>query len=382
MQERQTILVAMDSFKGSLSSAQANGAVMEGIRQINPNQSIQSIEVADGGEGTVAALTGPFNLTRRKVTVHDANGRPTEAVYGHNKKTKRAVIEVASACGLPQLKKEERNPLTATSFGVGQLITDALSSGARRIYLGLGGSATTDAGVGMLQALGYRFLAQDGTEITEMQELTSLASIDETRVHPALEDCQFTIICDVDNVFYGPTGAAYVYGPQKGASERDVVELNDRLIHVAKVITEHTGIDVQSIQGAGAAGGLGGACSSLLQAELKRGAELILEETGVMAQIADYAFIFSGEGKIDGQTFQGKLPQAIGQFGHRFGIPVILLGGSVDAPIEHIRTAGITAAFSITQQPVALEEMMQPKKAYDTLKYTAANLYALWMTMR
>lgn len=376
MKTQQPILVAMDSFKGSLSSAEANQAVFEGIRQINPDQRIRQIKVADGGEGTVEALTEVLALKEREVTVLDALGRTSQATYGCNQETGCAVIEVASACGLPQLPVKELNAVASSSFGVGQIIADALSQGVNHIYLGLGGTATTDGGTGMLQALGFRFMTQRQPEIIRMEELVELDFVETENVLPSLTTCRFTIICDVNNVFHGPLGAAFIYGPQKGASAEEVKNLDERLARVAEVIHRQTGMDVQSVPGAGAAGGIGGACIAFLAAELKQGAELILDMNGVTSRDIDYALIFSGEGKIDGQTFRGKLPLAIGRMGEQLRTPVILLGGSVEASVEDFRGTGITAAFSIMQHPVALEEIMKPEAAYNALKMTAAHVYA------
>lgn len=239
-----TILVAMDSFKGSLSSSQANRAVKEGIHLIDPSERVRTVTVADGGEGTIEALRHPFQLELNEYPVLDALGTVKKATYGYNPSTKVAVIEVAQICGLPEIPENLRDPVHATTYGVGELILAAIEKDATNLYIGLGGSATTDGGFGMLRALGIRFFDENEEELLHAGLLHQIHRIDETGMHASLEGCSFTIICDVENPFFGEAGAAHVYGPQKGADEEMVQLLDDGLRRMATVILSAKGIDL------------------------------------------------------------------------------------------------------------------------------------------
>ncbi len=370
------VLVALDSFKGSLTSEQANRAVRDGIQMVNPNERIDLLTVADGGEGTVSALRHALQLENRELEVLDSRKKQVVATYGINRQRQTAVIEVSAACGLPQVPIEERNARLATSYGVGQLILDAIKEGSRTIYVGLGGSATTDGGFGMLRALGGIFFDAKQKEVTNVENFHSVVRSDSSELKKRLEDTEIVLVCDVENPYYGETGAAHVYAPQKGATPEDVLLLDERLKHFAKMMERDTGVNVQLCVGSGAAGGIAGALYAYAGAKYTSGAELVLSLNDVPERIANYALVISGEGKIDEQTLNGKLPLMIGKLGAEERIPVVLLGGSVNIPFEKLQHTSVLAAHSIASGPMSLEELMKPKVAYEHLKQTAAHCYA------
>lgn len=377
-----TILVAMDSFKGSLSSSEANRAVQEGIHLIDPFESIRTVIVADGGEGTLESLRRPLGLELDSCWINDALGSMKMATYGYNPSTKVAVIEIAEACGLPAIPEGLRDPLRSTSYGVGELILAAIDKGATHLYIGLGGSATTDGGFGMLRALGVRFFDADEEEIVDTGQLHRIHRIDDTRLQASLGGCSFTIICDVENPFFGEEGAAHVFAPQKGADAETVRMLDEGLRQMATIIFSTKRIDLQRIPGSGAAGGLGGAFAGFLDGSFVSGAELILEANDVKAEDGAFSLMFSGEGRIDSQTLKGKLPMAIGRMGLASDTPVILLGGSLDIPTNELVGTGISSAHSIASGPMSLEDMMKPDIAFESLKQKASNCYMLWKSIR
>lgn len=373
---RMAVLVALDSFKGSLTSEQANCAVRDGILMVNPNEKIDLVSVADGGEGTVAALKRPLKLVEREIEVYDARKMRTRATYGINRFDQVAVVEVAAACGLPQIPIEERDALSASSFGVGELILDAILHGSRTIYVGLGGSATTDGGFDMIRALGGKFYDEQGIEITDVKDIYRVVKSDMKLLRHRLSGAKIVLICDVENPFFGGQGAAHIYGPQKGASLDQVKLLDERLKYLANFMEKDTGIDVQTCVGSGAAGGIAGALYVYADAQYSSGAELVLTLNNVHERITDYSLIISGEGRIDVQTLNGKLPLMIGKLGAKEQIPVILIGGSVDIPFERLQKTAILSAYSIASGPSLLEELMRPEIAYERLKQTTAHCYA------
>lgn len=377
-----SVLVALDSFKGSLTSEQANRAVRDGIRMVNPNERIDLLTVADGGEGTISSLRQTLQLENQELEVLDSRKKQVMATYGINRQHQTAVIEVSAACGLPQVPIEERNAQLATSYGVGQLILDAIKEGSRTIYVGLGGSATTDGGFGMLRALGGIFFDAKQKEVTDVRNLPHVVRSDSTELKKRLRGTEIVLVCDVENPFYGETGAAHIYAPQKGATPEDVLMLDERLKHFAKLMERDTGVNVQLCVGSGAAGGIAGALYAYAGAKYTSGAELVLSLNDVPERIANYALVISGEGKIDEQTLNGKLPLMIGKLGAKERIPVVLLGGSVDIPFEKLQHTSVLAAHSIASGPMSLEELMKPKVAYEHLKQTAAHCYATFQARK
>ncbi|WP_462410588.1 glycerate kinase family protein [Neobacillus sp. Marseille-QA0830] len=369
------ILVAMDSLKGSLSSLEANRAIAEGLMQASPDFEIQTVPIADGGEGTVEALVHATNGSFANTVVTDPLGRKVKARYGILGDRLTAVIEVAEACGLPLLSKEERNPLRTTTYGVGEMMMDAIERGCHDLIVGLGGSATNDAGVGMLQALGYKFFNKQGLSVGfGGAELKNIAKIDAGSVPEKMKNVRFRVACDVNNPLYGENGAAYIYGPQKGATPEMVVELDHGLRHFVNVVKDQLGPDLQQISGAGAAGGLGAAFAGFLNAKLESGVGLILDTAGLEGEIQGVDLVMTGEGKLDRQTSMGKAPAGIAAIGKKHGKPVIALAGDVSEGNPSLHESGITAYFTIVSGPMDLETAMQAEVARKNLRQTAEQI--------
>ncbi|MDQ0975066.1 glycerate kinase [Neobacillus niacini] len=369
------ILVAVDSLKGSLSSIEANKAISEGLLKANPDFSVQSLPVADGGEGTVEALVYATGGQFVDSVVTGPLGQPVRARYGILGDKMTAVIEVAEACGLPLIPKEERNPLFTTTYGVGELILEAIEKGCRDFIIGLGGSATNDAGVGMLQALGYQFFTKAG-ELAGLggAALKEISRIDMGKVPDKVKAAKFRVACDVNNPLYGLNGAAYIYGPQKGATPEMVLELDEGLRNFANVVLEQLSTDLQSISGAGAAGGLGAAFAGFLEAELESGVKLILELARFEEQLQGVDLVITGEGKLDGQTSMGKAPAGIALLAKQHRIPVIALAGDISEGNPSLHESGITAYFTIVGGPTSLEKAMNPETTRTNLQRTGEQI--------
>lgn len=357
------IVIASDSFKGSLSSLDVADSVGKAVNKVFADCKILKIPIADGGEGTVDALVYAMNGRKMSCTVHDPLMNPIEAEYGIIYDSKVAVIEMASASGLPLVPDGKRNPMLTTTYGTGELIKDALLEGCRSFLIGIGGSATNDAGTGMLQALGFRFLDKEGKELGQGGRiLADIDSVDYSQVIPQLKECNFTIACDVDNPFSGKDGAAFVYARQKGADDEMISLLDDGLKNFAAVIRGYTGIDVNNIPGAGAAGGLGGSFLAFLPAILKPGIQTVLDAMYFDEQIAGADLIFTGEGKLDRQTGMGKAPYGVLCAAQKQNIPVIAIAGSVEET-ETLNNQGFLSVFSIQPGVVTLEQAMNRKLA-------------------
>lgn len=357
------IVIASDSFKGSLSSLDVADSVGKAVNKVFADCKILKIPIADGGEGTVDALVYAMNGRKMSCTVHDPLMNQIEAEYGIIYDSKVAVIEMASASGLPLVPDGKRNPMLTTTYGTGELIKDALLEGCRSFLIGIGGSATNDAGTGMLQALGFRFLDKEGKELGQGgQILADIDSVDYSQVIPQLKECDFTIACDVDNPFSGKDGAAFVYARQKGADDEMISLLDDGLKNFAAVIRGYTGIDVDNIPGAGAAGGLGGSFLAFLPAILKPGIQTVLDAMYFDEQIAGADLIFTGEGKLDRQTGMGKAPYGVLCAAQKQNIPVIAIAGSVEET-ETLNNQGFLSVFSIQPGVVTLEQAMNRKLA-------------------
>lgn len=375
MWETLKIFVAVDSLKGSLSSIEANKAITEGLLQANPHFSVQSLPVADGGEGTVEALVYATGGQFFDSIVTGPLGKPVKSRYGILGDKMTAVIEVAEACGLPLIAKEDRNPLIATTYGVGELILEAIEKGCSDFIIGLGGSATNDAGVGMLQALGYQFFNKEGTLVgLGGAVLKDITRIDLRNVPEKVKAARFRVACDVNNPLFGLNGAAYIYGPQKGATPEMVIELDDALRNFAGVVLAQLGIDLQSISGAGAAGGLGAAFAGFLDSKLESGVELILELSHFEEQLQGAGLVITGEGKLDGQTSMGKAPAGIAQLAKQHGVPVIALAGDISEGNPTLHESGITAYFTIVSGPISLEKAMHPETTRTNLKRTGEQI--------
>lgn len=352
------IVIASDSFKGSVSSMEVAECAELAIHKVFPDCEVMKIPVGDGGEGTVETLITAMDGKAVSCTVHDPLMRPIEAVYGILGDNRTAVIEMATASGLTLVPLPERNPLLTTTYGTGELIKDALDRGCRNFLIGIGGSATNDAGTGMLQALGFRFLDHEGEELgLGGQILDKVRSVDRSVVLPELREATFTVACDVNNPFYGEKGAAYVFARQKGADDAMIRSLDAGLRNLAGVIKRIEAIEIDDIPGAGAAGGLGGGCVAFLRAALKPGIQMVLETLRFDERIQGADLIITGEGKLDKQTCMGKTPYGVLQAGRRQSIPVIVMGGSVEE-VEALNQSGFLAVFPLLPYPVSLEQAM------------------------
>lgn len=368
------IVVASDSFKGSVSSIVVAEHIEQGIKSVFPACEVKKTYIADGGEGTVEALVTSLKGSYVQVGVHDPLMRPVSARYGLIEDGKTAVMEMASASGLPLLKPEERNPLKTTTYGTGEMIIDALQHGCRKILMGIGGSATNDAGVGMLSALGYRFLDKDGNELKGGGEiLPHIVHIDDIHIPEELNNVEIIVACDVNNPFSGPDGAAYVYALQKGADSGMVEELDQGLKHFAGIIKSYNGIDMELIPGAGAAGGLGGGFAAILGAKLVSGIRMVLDTIRFQEIIRNADLIITGEGKLDMQTAMGKAPRGVLDVAALQGIPVIAIGGSIE-DAEILNKQGFAGVFSIQPGPVTLEKAMEPAYTRQQIIRTVSQL--------
>ncbi|HHW48056.1 MAG TPA: glycerate kinase [Clostridiaceae bacterium] len=350
------IVIAPDSFKGTMNSIEICDIVERGIKNVFPEAETVKVPIADGGEGTVDAFLEAVGGTRINIKVKDPLMREIDSFYGILNDKKTAVIEMAAASGLPLLSDEEKNPSLTSTYGTGQLMLDALEKGCSRIILGLGGSATNDGGIGMAAALGVKFLDKDNNEIPlNGGGLKYLHRIDVSGKDPRLEKCEIIAACDVDNPLYGPNGAACVFSPQKGADEEMVKMLDDNLKHYAEVIQNDFGITVQDIPGTGAAGGIGAALVAFMGARLESGIKIILDCVNFDNLISGADLIITGEGKIDGQSLRGKVPVGIAGRALKQGVPVIAVVGNIGDDIDAVYDKGISAVFCTSRKPVPFD---------------------------
>jgi glycerate kinase len=347
------ILVACDSFKDALPADAVCAAIARGLRHAYPDASITEMPLSDGGEGLLDVLGRALDLTWIEKQVGDPLGRPVTGRYGLSADGKTAVVEMARASGLQLLSLEERDPRQTSTMGTGELLADARSRGARHVLLAIGGSATNDAGIGAAAALGWRFLDANGKDVPpdggHMKDVVRLIP-----APPPFEKVE--VLCDVTNPLYGPSGAAWIYGRQKGGTDPVLTELDDGLKHIAEVVKAQLGRDVADMPGAGAAGGLGYGAIAFLNAELRRGIEIVLDITGFDAAAAKADLIITGEGHLDGQSAQGKLIQ--GLCGRAGTTPVIALCGKLSATPDQIKAIGLKTAYSINKEERPLAEML------------------------
>ena len=364
------VVVASDSFKGCLTSLQVADAVEAGVKSVYPSCEVVKLSVADGGEGTVQALSDAMNGEIVSILVKDPLGREVSASYAMIREKETAVIEVSAASGLTLLSPQERNPLAASSYGSGQIISDALSRGCRNFLMCIGGSAVNDAGMGMLSALGFRFLDEEGNRLEGSgADMSEVCDVDLSQVDPALGEAVFTVACDVDSPFCGTQGAAYVFAPQKGASPEQVKILDEGMSHFASVMKKLTGIDVINIPGAGAAGGIGGTMASFLGAELKSGAEMVLDAVRFDEVLSDTDMVITGEGCLDGQTMTGKLPYCVAQRSAKADVPVAAVCGR--AEVDECQYFG--AIIPVAPAAMPLNEAMIPSVASENIKKAVAS---------
>ena len=353
------IIVAPDSFKGSLTAAQAADAIVQGVRHVLPDAEIVSIPLADGGEGTVDALVFATRgrILRQKAT--GPLGEPVEAFFGMLGDDLTGVVEMAAAAGLSLAPPEKRDPLAATTYGVGQLILAALEAGCKRLIVGLGGSATSDGGAGMAQALGVRLLDKDGADLPRgAAPLVGLERIDLSRRDPRLEQVTIYAASDVSNPLCGPRGAAAIYGPQKGASPEAVETLDRALARLAEVIERDLKLEVRNLAGAGAAGGLGAGLVAFCGAELRSGPNLVLELLRFEEYLEAADLVLTGEGKVDRQIEFGKAISGVALLAQRYEVPIIAFTGNLAEEPEKLAERGLAAAIPISPGPMAEEEAM------------------------
>lgn len=354
------VVIAPDSFKGSLSAWEAAEAMAAGVRRLWPQAETVLVPMADGGEGTTEALVRATGGRLQEKTVTGPLGEPVRAGFGILGDGETGVIEMAAAAGLYLVPEERRDPRVTTTYGVGELIRAALDAGCRRLVVGIGGSATNDGGVGMAQALGARFTDAAGREIGRGGgSLGELAHIDLTGLDPRLKAVAVRVACDVDNPLCGPRGAAAVYGPQKGATPEMVATLDANLSHLAKVIAQDLGRSVADIPGAGAAGGLGAGLIAFLDASLMPGVEMVIQAVNLPARVAGADLVLTGEGKIDAQTAFGKTPAGVARVAKAAGLPVIAVAGGIGDDVEPVYSCGIDALYPLTPYPLALSEAMR-----------------------
>ena len=369
------ILIAIDSFKGSLSSKEAGKAIKSGILRVIPDAEVLISPLADGGEGTVETLVEALGGSLETVRVKGPLFQEVEAHYGilsdsqHSPKDEKlAVMEMSQASGITLVAPEKRNPLKTGSYGVGEMILDAYYKGCRRFLIGIGGSATNDGGIGMLTALGFRFTKEDGEEISPIGEgLKDLTRIENTSVPEGLLQCSFQIACDVENPLYGENGASLVYGFQKGGNKELLSQMDLWIKRYSELVKEYNPAANPEAPGSGAAGGLGFAFCSFLQGELKSGVSLILEETGLSEKMQGADLVITGEGRLDEQSAMGKAPIGVAKLAKEQGIPVIAFAGAVTEGAKACNQAGIDAYFPILRGISTLEEAMEKETAKKNL---------------
>ncbi len=361
-------VVALDSFKGSLSSMEAGNAAAEGIRRADAGAQVTVCPLADGGEGTAEALVRGMHGEMQNVRVTGPHGRSVECGYGMIEKTKTAVIEMAGAAGITHVSAEEKNPLHTTTYGVGEVIRDAVKKGCRRFVVGIGGSATNDGGIGMLQALGYGILDRNGKQVPfGAKGLKEICTITADRVMPELRECEFRIACDVMNPLCGENGCSAVFGPQKGATPEMIADMDGWLLRYAEIAKRSFVKADPNHLGAGAAGGMGFAFLTFTNAALESGVRIVLEETGLEKHIRNADLVITGEGRLDGQTAMGKAPAGVAALAKKYGIPVLAFAGSVTKEASQCCRNGIDAFFPILRSVCTLEEAMRPENARENL---------------
>jgi glycerate kinase len=353
------IVIAPDSYKESLTALEVAIEIEAGFRAVFPDAEYIKLPMADGGEGTVAAMVAATGGTLVEVYITGPLGEPVKACYGLTGDRKTAIIEMAAASGLALVAPDLRNPLKTTTRGTGELIKAALDAGISHLIIGIGGSATNDGGVGMLQALGVRLLDQAGREIGfGGGQLANLDRIDISSMDTRLEACKIEAACDVNNPLTGPKGASAIFGPQKGATPEMVSQLDASLARYADLISRDLGVQVDTVPGAGAAGGMGAALLAFFGAQLRPGIEIIIEAVGLEAHVRNADLVITGEGRIDSQTILGKTPIGVARMAKRYGKPVIGIAGCLASDAGVVHEYGIDAVFSVLSRAGSVEEAL------------------------
>lgn len=376
------VVVAIDSLKGSLSSLEAGQAIKEGVQVVYPEADVVVRPLADGGEGTVEALAIGMGGELVHVNVTGPLGDAVTAEYGilnaDETRPKTAIIEMSAAAGITLVPDEKRNPMHTTTFGVGELIKDAIDNGCRHFIVGIGGSATNDGGIGMLQALGYDFLDKDGAPVGYGGAgLQSIARIQAENVLPALKDCTFRVACDVTNPLCGPMGSSAIYGPQKGATPEMVKELDEALLHYAELSKETFDHADRLYPGTGAAGGMGFAFLTYTNAVLESGIKIVLEETGLEEEMKDADFVITGEGRLDSQTALGKAPIGVAHLAKKHDKKVLAFAGCLTPDAGVCNENGIDAFFPILRRVITVQEAMEKENARENMIRSVEQVFRL-----
>ena len=372
------ILVAIDSFKGSLSSLEAGEAIKSGILKAMPDASVCVRPLADGGEGTVEALALGMGGKLESVEVTGPLGEKVNCLYGILEENKTAIIEMSSAAGITLVPDTKRNPLHTTTYGVGEVIKDAISKGCRHFIVGIGGSATNDGGIGMLQALGYGILNKEGKQVPfGAKGLKEIETITDDHLIPELKECSFRIACDVTNTLCGEFGCSAVFGPQKGADPIMIIQMDKWLSYYAKLTAEKYEKANAKYPGTGAAGGLGFAFLAYTNAVLESGIKIILDETNLESYVKDADVIVTGEGRLDGQTVFGKAPIGVAKIAKKYDKPVLAFAGAVTEDATLCNEHGIDAFFPILRRIQTLQEAMEPSIARENMVTTVEQVFRL-----
>lgn len=354
------IIIAPDSFKGSLSALEVCENIEIGIRKVFDTAEIVRVPMADGGEGTVQSLVDATGGEIISLKVKGPLLKEVDAFYGILGDRTTAVIEMSSASGITLLTKEERNPMKATTYGTGQIIKHALDMGCRNIIIGIGGSATNDGGAGMVKALGIKLLDEKSEEIDfGGGNLNKLKSIDVSEIDSRINQCNIVVACDVDNTLCGEKGASYIFGSQKGADENMIITLDRNLSHYAEIVERYLGVAIKDYPGAGAAGGLGGGLLAFLHAKLQPGINIVIERTELEEKLKDADLVITGEGMIDYQTQYGKTPYGVAKLAKKYNIPVIAIAGGIGKGAEELYSKVFDSIFSIVDKPMQLEEAIE-----------------------
>lgn len=376
----QNIVIAIDSFKGSLSSIQAGNIVFNATKKIFPKSNIKIFPLADGGEGTVDALTEGLHGKIISSYVTGPLGDKIQSRYGYLAQDNIAIIEMADTAGLTLVPENKRNPLFTTTYGLGELILDAIHNGCRKFIIGIGGSATNDCGLGMLSALGIKFFNKNHQPVGIFgKDLQDIAFIDTSTLNPLIKDCSFSIACDVTNPLYGENGCSHIYAPQKGATPDIVNQMDNNIKNFADLIKKQLGLTGANLAGAGAAGGLGFAFHTFLKAQLIPGIELILNTLHIQEFLKNADLLITGEGKIDLQTSMGKAPIGIAKLAKQLNpqIKVIAICGCATNNASSVNSQGIDAYFPIIQTPISLQKAMQTDIASNNLNQTITQVLNL-----
>lgn len=371
------IVIAPDSFKESMSAIGVAEQIALGFQKVYPDAHYTLTPVADGGEGTVEALVNATGGKRVKTTVTGPLGEPVEAEFGLTGDGKTAVVEMASASGLMLLTPEQRQPLNTTSYGTGELLIAAARHGVSQIIMGIGGSATNDGGAGLLQAVGVKLFDINGQELPfGGGSLSELAVIDSSELDPELKRCQITIACDVSNPLTGPNGASAVFGPQKGATPEMIARLDTNLNHYAQCLAQHTGIAIADYPGSGAGGGITASLLTVLNAKLYSGIELIMEVVNLEASIREADLVITGEGRIDSQSINGKVPVGVAKLAKKYQKPVIGIAGCLSDDVEVVYGHGLDCIFSVILRPCSLQQAFEETR--QNLVLSARNIARLY----